>query len=250
MTLPPAFVARPIAHRALHDAGDGRLENSLPAIRAAVAAGYGIEIDLQRSRDDVPIVFHDYDLKRLTIEQGAVAGRSAAELQRIPLNGGSGTIPTLEQVLDAVDGKVPLLIEIKDQDGGMGADVGRMGRNAADLLARYDGPVALMSFNPHHIAEMARLLPDVPRGLTTDRFERRDWPTIPVHMLDRLRDIPDFDHVGSCFISHHHLDLASPRVTELRQQGATILCWTIRTPDEAAATAGLAHNITFEGFAA
>ena len=104
--LPQAFLRAPIAHRALHDRARGVIENSPSAIRAAVKAGYAIEIDLQLSSDGVAMVFHDDDLDRLTAERGPVAARTAAELGRIELKDSTDTIPTLAQVLDLVGGRV------------------------------------------------------------------------------------------------------------------------------------------------
>jgi glycerophosphoryl diester phosphodiesterase len=246
--LPKSFLARPLAHRAHHDKAHGRVENSLTAIKSAITHGYGIEIDVQLASDGVPMVFHDYDLRRLTIEQGPLAQRSSAQLAMIPLMGDSTTIPTLAQVLELVAGRVPVLIELKDQDGGLGPNTGPMGKAVAHVLEAYKGPVAVMSFNPHAMAEMARLLPDVPRGLTTGSFNPADWPTIAQPTLERLSLIPDYDHVGASFISHYHKELNQPRVAELNTQGAAILCWTIRSAEDAATARQYADNITFEGY--
>jgi glycerophosphoryl diester phosphodiesterase len=123
--LPPGFLARPVAHRALH--APGRAENSLAAVAAAVTAGYGIEIDVQLTSDGRAVVFHDETLDRLTAQTGLVRDRHSRELAAIPLPGG-GTIPLLREVLAAVAGRVPLMIEIKDQDGRMGPHVGRWNR--------------------------------------------------------------------------------------------------------------------------
>ncbi|MEC3859807.1 glycerophosphodiester phosphodiesterase family protein [Mesobacterium sp. TK19101] len=248
MTLPTAFLDRPIAHRALHDKGDGRPENSLAAVRAAVAAGYGIEIDLQLSSDGVAMVFHDYGLTRLTGETGPIQQRTAAELAAIPLLGGTEGVPTLAQVLQDVAGKVPLLIELKDQDGALGPNVGTLERAAAADLAGYDGPVALMSFNPHSVIALADLCPDLPRGLTTEQFTKADWPTVPAATRDRLSGIPDYAQTGACFVSHHWRDLNDPRVADLQAAGAAVLCWTIRSPEEEAEARKVAANITFEGY--
>lgn len=248
--LPQAFLAAPIAHRALHDRKAGRPENSIEAVRAALRAGYGIEIDIQPSSDGVPMVFHDYDLKRLTGATGPVSARRAAELGEIPLIGGKAGIPTLETVLEEVAGRVPLLIEIKDQDGAMGREVGKLERAVARVLQGYKGPVAVMSFNPHGIAELAEAAPDVPRGLTTCAFERLNWPTLNGTVREMLRAIPDFDRVGASFISHRWSDLARPRVAELRGQGAGILCWTVKNPRDEALARSVAQNVTFEGYSA
>ena len=247
-TLPDAFLKAPIAHRALHDIDAGRPENSTSAIRAAIDAGYGIEIDLQLSSDGQAMVFHDYDLGRLTIESGPIRKRSATELARIPLKGGRDTVRTLPEVLDLVAGRVPLLIELKDQDGAMGGNVGKLEQAAATALAGYDGPAAVMSFNPQSMLRMAVLAPDVPRGLTTCSFAQEDWPLLPAGTRDRLQGIPDYDHVGASFISHQARDLNRPRVADLANRGAAILCWTIRTPRQEAEARKVAHNITFEGY--
>ena len=250
MGLHPDFLGRPIAHRALHDVARGRPENSRAAIRAAIAAGYGIEIDLQPSSDGVPMVFHDEWLDRLTAETGPINARSAADLGRIALTGGDEGIPTLAEVLEIVGGRVPLLIEIKDQDGQMGPAVGPLEEATARLLAGYAGRVAVMSFNPHSVAAMARLAPGIARGLTTSAWDPAEWAPVAPAVCDRLREIPDYAWTGACFISHEASDLARPRVAALARAGAAILCWTIHSPAEEAAARRIAQNITFEGYAA
>ena len=248
--LPPAFLKAPIAHRALHDAGQGRPENSLSAVAAAVAAGYGIEIDLQLSADGEAMVFHDETLDRLTAETGPVNARTAADLARIPLKNGQESIPTLPQVLAAIAGRVPLLIEIKDQSEGRGGSDGRLEAATARALSGYAGPVAVMSFNPACVAGMARLAPAIPRGLTTCDWDPAEWAPLPPEACARLRTIPDYDAVGASFVSHDWKDLSRPRVAELKAGGAVILCWTIRSPEAEAQARRVAHNITFEGYPA
>lgn len=248
--LPVSFLRLPITHRALHDRAAGRIENSPSAIKAAVAAGYGIEVDLQLSKDGVAMVFHDEDLDRLTGETGPVNARTAAELGRIRLNDSSDAIPTLAEVLTLIDGKVPLLIEIKDQTLVMGPTDGRLEAATAAALKGYKGDVALMSFNPHSVAHMARLAPHLPRGITTSAYDPDDWAPLPPEVCDRLRPIPDYDATGSSFISHEGRDLARPRVVDLKAQGARVLCWTIRSAADEALARQVADNVTFEGYQA
>ena len=157
--LPTSFAARPIAHRALH--GPGRPENARAAILAAVEAGYGIEIDLQLSSDGAAMVFHDETLDRLTAETGPVRARRAADLQQIRLTGGDDRIPTFAEVLGMVAGHVPLLVEVKDQSGTLGESDGALERAAASDVSGYVGPLAFMSFNPHMVAHLADLAPDI-----------------------------------------------------------------------------------------
>jgi glycerophosphoryl diester phosphodiesterase len=246
--LPPAFLARPFAHRALHDRRAGRPENSRAAVRAAVAAGYGIEIDVQPSADGIAMVFHDELLDRLTDRTGPVNAHEAAALAAIPLRHGTEGIPTLTQVLSDIAGKVPLLIEIKDQDGDMGPALVGLEAAVGRALHGYAGPVAVMSFNPHAVAAMADLAPALPRGLTTSAYRYADWAPMTRATCDRLRDIPDYDRVGASFISHEAADLDRPRVADLKAAGARILCWTIRSPQEEAAARRVAETVTFEGY--
>lgn len=250
--LPAGFLAVPIAHRALH--GPGRPENSAAALAAAVAAGYAIEIDLQLSADGQAMVFHDATLDRMTAASGAVRARTAAELTAIALAGGDGAgMPTLAEALALVAGRVALLIEIKDQSGVLGPTDGALERATAAALAGYPGPVAVMSFNPHSVAAMARLAPGLPRGLVTEAFALHDYPQARGRpeaeaRLRALAAIADFDAVDAGFISHDHRDLSRPRVAGLKARGVPVLAWTVRSPAEEEAARRLADNVTFEHY--
>lgn len=247
--LHPDFLTKPLTHRGLHDVSDRRPENSRAAIQAAISHGYGIEIDLQLSSDQKAIVFHDFTLDRLTNEEGPVRQRSAKQLSAIPLTGGAEGIPDLADILDLVAGQVPLLIEFKDQDGAMGKNVGALEKAAANDLATYAGPVGVMSFNPHSVALMAELLPEVPRGIVTSAYHFDNWALSPA-ICDYLRDIPDFDRVGASFISHDVTDLDRPRVAFLKDAGADVLCWTVKSAEQEVEARKVAQNITFEQYLA
>jgi len=246
--LPQGFLRLPIAHRALHDRTKGRVENSPAAINAAIDAGYAIEIDVQLAADGTAMVFHDETLDRLTPESGALIARTSGELARIPLLGGRDTIATLAEVLRLIAGRIPLLIELKDQTLTLSNSDGKLEAATAAALAQYDGPVAVMSFSPSMMIHMARLAPAVPRGLTTSSFQPADWHPVLEGTCARLREIPDYNHVGASFISHQADDLARARVAELKAQGAAILCWTISTPEQESAARTHADNVTFEGY--
>lgn len=248
MNLPEAFLARPLAHRGLH--GPGVPENSRAACAAAVAGGYGIELDLQLSADGVAMVFHDDTLDRMTAAAGPVRDRTAAELGAVALTGGSEGVPTLAEVLACVAGRAALLIEVKDQDGALGPSVGALEEAAVRALHGYEGPVAVMSFNPHSVAAMARLAPQIPRGLTTCAFTADDWPDVPPDRRTELAAIGDYARIGASFISHQWGDLHSPAVAACQAQGADVLCWTVRSAAEEAMARRIAQNITFEGYAA
>jgi glycerophosphoryl diester phosphodiesterase len=245
--LPPAFTARPIAHRALH--GPGRPENSRAAVAAAADAGYGIEIDLQMSADGVAMVFHDATLDRLTGATGPVRDRTAAELGRIGLGGASGAdaagIPRFAEILALVAGRVPLLVEIKDQSGRLGPTDGRLERAAAADLAGYAGDVAVMSFNPASVAAVAGAAPRVPRGLVTCAFRASSWPGVPAA---RRAALAAMDVAGAGFVSHCWRDLGMARLAEVKQAGLPVLCWTTRSPEQERQARAVADNVTFEGY--
>jgi glycerophosphoryl diester phosphodiesterase len=248
--LPAAFLRLPLAHRAYHNRAERRPENSRGAVQAAVAAGYGIEIDVQLSRDGLAMVFHDEWMERLTEATGFLRDLTAAELGKTLLRDSDEGIPTLAEVLALVAGQVPLLIEIKDQTEAMTQTDGRLEAAVADQLASYSGPVAVMSFNPHCIAHISRLAPQIPRGLTTSAYDPKAWAPLPAETCARLRAIPDYEATGSSFISHEAADLTSPRVAELKSQGATILCWTIKSAAAEAKAREIAQNVTFEQYPA
>ncbi|MDE9449482.1 phosphodiesterase [Aliiroseovarius sp. Z3] len=248
--LPESFLTRPIAHRALHDLTAGRPENSRAAIYAAMEAGYGIEVDLQLSKDAQAMVFHDYDLRRLTDQKGPIQQRTSVELGGIALAHGDEGIPTFEEVLQIVSGRVPLLVEMKDQDGAMGPRTGPLEKAVAKALSGYQGDVAIMSFNPHSVATLGTLVSDRTLGLTTEAFLEKDNPLLPAATRRYLRDIPDFDRVNASFISHDIHDLRSPAVAKLKARNVPVLCWTVKSKADEIEARKIADNITFEGYAA
>jgi glycerophosphoryl diester phosphodiesterase len=229
------LTARPIAHRGLHDVARGRPENSLAAFDAAVRGGYAIECDLQLSADGVPVVFHDDRLERLTNASGSVRDLSAAELGRLPLLGSGEPIPTLAEMLALVDGRVPLVIELKHmtgRDDGFAAAVARR-------LKRYGGAAAIMSFDTGLIADAKVAAPDLPRGLTA----QGDWRAGPAQLAAILRLSLDF-------VSYSIADLPTPApLLARRLLGLPLISWTVRTPQERAKAERWTDQITFEGFA-
>ncbi len=247
-SLPAEFLRRPVAHRGLH--GPRAPENSMAAFRAAIDAGYAIECDIQHTADGTPIVFHDYDLARLVGDEVYVADCSLEALSEYRLLRTDEQIPTLQQMLREVAGRTPLLIEIKDQDGRLGENIGDLQDRVAEALRAYEGPVAVMSFNPETVARFHELAPDIPVGLTTENFGEDDWPMLDDAQRARLSAIKDFDRAGACFISHHWRDLDNPAVQRLKAQGVPVLCWTIRSAEDEAVARRVADNITFEGYPA
>ena len=118
MNAPPWLVARPIAHRGLHDSRAGIFENTLAAAEAAIAGGFAIECDVQDTADGEAVVFHDHTLERLTGGHGSVRERDAAELTALAVAATQDRIPTLEAFLARVAGRVPVIVEIKSRFAG------------------------------------------------------------------------------------------------------------------------------------
>ena len=251
MALHPDFLRLPLAHRGLHDRAAGRIENAPASFVAAIEAGFGIELDLQLSADGQAMVFHDYELDRLTTETGAVSQRTAAELGAIRLTDSDDCIPTLPEVLALVAGRVPLLIELKDQSRTLGTDgIGPLETATAAALQRYIGAVAVMSFNPHAVSAFAVHSPDTCIGLTTGGFAPKEYPNTPAERLSQLTDIADFDATGASFVSHYVAELDAPAIAALKSRGIPVLCWTVRSPEQEADARKVADNITFEGYPA
>ena len=248
VALDRGFVSAPIAHRALHDRAAGRLENSPAAISAAIDAGFGIEIDVQLSCDGHAMVFHDYTLARLTDAKGPLRAQTADYLRQIRLSGMQETIPTLADVLTLVRGRVPLLIEIKDQSGDLGPAPSSLESAVATDLAGYSGAVAVMSFNPHVVAAFGALCPQIARGIVTCPYPTAEWPHILPARCEELRQIADYDRLGASFISHQANDLGNARVGAMKARGAVINCWTIKSAAKETQARQIADTITFEGY--
>ena len=158
------LTARPIAHRGFHDLNKTRWENTLSAFAAAAERGFAIECDVHLSSDGVPVIFHDDDLQRLTGQDGFVWQRTAARAARRSRIGGTADhVPTLQEMLDLVDGRVPLVVELK---GIPGHDEGLVARSSAQMLRAYKGKAAIMSFDHWLIRDFPKYAPGIPAGLT------------------------------------------------------------------------------------
>ena len=180
------WLKRPIAHRGLHDAAKGIVENSASSVRAAMGAGFAVEVDLECAASHMPVVFHDATLDRLTSETGPVAEREAEALSRIPLRNSADCILSLPALLALVNGHVPLLLEVKST----WARDGKFEANIAKMLASYKGPVAVMSFDPYSVAAFRQVAPLLPRGLVAERFDdQRDWPQLTVWQRLAMRNL-------------------------------------------------------------
>lgn len=245
MAAPGWLTARPIAHRGYHDAAAGRFENTLPAAEAAIARNFAIECDLQLTADHSVVVFHDDTLDRLTKTTGPVERKTLAEVRGARFKDGDAAIPTLEDLLDLVDGRVPLVIEMKSRFTGDR----RLEAAAAAILGTYSGPAAVMSFDPASMTAMRRLMPTLPRGMLADRFRAADWPTLS--MPTRLAGASMIAAVAvlPAFIAYDVTGLpASPPLALRHFFRLPLLTWTVRTAAERATAEAWADQIIFEGF--
>ena len=244
MAGPDWLTARPVAHRGFHDAAAGRIENTLSAAEAAIDRGFAIECDLQLTADENAVVFHDDTLDRLTDGSGRVDGKSLAEAKAARLNGTDDRIPTLAELLETVAGRVPLLVELKSHWNGDR----RLERTVARTLAAYQGPLAVMSFDPASMRAMAGLAPALPRGLVADRFTDPEYDGLSAGRRFALRHLLEVARLGAQFVAYDVKALPASAPLFLRHLGWPLLTWTVRTAADRATAARYADQMIFEGF--
>jgi glycerophosphoryl diester phosphodiesterase len=246
MPAPDWLTARPIAHRGLHDAARGLIENSPAAAVAAMAGQFAIECDVQLAADGEAMVFHDFTLERLTASDGRVDGRASADLARIALKGSTDTIPTLKAFLDLISGRVPLVIEIKSRfDRDM-----RLARRVAEVIAGSPHPLALKSFDPDIVAALADLAPERPRGIVAMLdYSYPDYALCTPEQKHAMANLLHFEATRPDFISWRVRDLpcAAPYLCR-KAVGLPVMTWTVRTADDRARAAAHADQMVFEGF--
>jgi glycerophosphoryl diester phosphodiesterase len=240
------LTAHPIAHRGLHDAAAGVIENTAGAVRAAMAAGFGVEVDLQVSADGEAFVHHDDVLGRLTEGDDRLDQLSAAALKRVPFRGSAARMLTLGELCDLVGGRVPILSELKSRFAGDP----RLPERVAAVLAGYRGPIAPMSFDPMQLKVLRQKAPQLPRGIVAAKYRPHPyWDQMPPglrrgmgSLLPALPAKPDFvayafDNLPALapFVARHILRLP-------------LLTWVVRSPAEQARAARFADQMIFEGF--
>ena len=236
------LTARPVAHRGLH--GPEAVENTPTAFSAAIAAGYAIELDLQITADGEAVVHHDDALGRLTEGSGRLAAMTAADLKRVAFKATADRIITLGELLDLVAGRATLAIELKSH----GDNDARLPLRAAQVLAGYRGPAALMSFDPFQIAAVRAAAPALTRGIIAERARGRAgtgfaarWRRARAYLSDLARSRP-------LFVAYSVADLpALPPLFANTVLGLPLLTWTVRSEDDRRRAARWADQIIFEG---
>lgn len=244
---PGWLVARPIAHRGLHDAKAGTIENSLSAAEAAIACGCAIECDVQLSADGEAMVFHDFVLDRLTAATGRVDAHSAAALAAIGLKGGGDAIASLPAFLDRVAGRTPLVIEIKSRFDG---DLALMRRTAEIVAQRSGQPIALKSFDPAIVAALRDLAPAIPRGVVAMAdYSYDDYAHLDAGRKHALANLLHFDESRPDFLSWKVADLPSAAPYLCRSAlGLPLMTWTVKSPEDRRRAGRHADQMVFEGF--
>ena len=214
------------AHRGLHDNDSDAPENSLNAFQKAVNKGFGIELDVQLSKDGIPVVFHDYTLERICGEEGKICDFSYDELQQFTLCSSDQHIPGFEEVLKLVDSKVPLIVELKFES--LDTSVCQ----AADkLLSNYRGLYCVESFNPLGVWWYRKHRKGVVRGQLSDAFLKEGRYRGPLYFL--LGNLllnwigkPDF-----IAYNHRYPNCLSRRLCRSFYHNTSV-AWTVRTPQE------------------
>jgi glycerophosphoryl diester phosphodiesterase len=238
------LVEKPIAHRGLHNWKKGIVENCEGAFAAAIKHCYAIECDLELTKDGEAVVFHDDEIDRLMDGKGMVKSFTTKELKKKEYRQGKDQIQTLAELLEQVDGRTTLVIEIKSLwDKDM-----TLTHRALDVLADYDGPYAVMSFDPHIVACVAERSSITVRGITADRVVD---PYYDMLSLPRRLEMQSFSHLPRSkphFVSFDAAGLPFAVVSEIRERGHPVICWTIRSQEQASQALRYADQITFENY--
>ncbi len=239
--MPDWLTARPIAHRGLHDAAGGVIENTVSAFRAAIDGRYAIECDLQLAADGEAMVYHDAELGRLTEGSARVDSLSAGELRAVAFKATGDRMITLGELCDLVGGRVPLVIELKSRfDGDL-----RLAARTARVIEAYAGEAALMSFDPGPVTALRDLAPKRPRGLVAMR-RQRGAAEPEAHPA---RFVVQAIAARLDYLAYRVQDLPSALPSAARRfLGMPLLTWTVRTQEDRAAAARHADQIIFEGF--
>jgi glycerophosphoryl diester phosphodiesterase len=242
------LIARPIAHRGLHNTDRGMIENTASAVRAAVEGRYGIEVDLQITSDGEAMVYHDDRLGRLTEGDEPLAAMTAADLKRVRFKATSDRMLTLGELCDLVREQATLLLELKSAFNGDH----RVALRTVDVLKSYRGAVAAMSFDPDLVATLKEAAPDLTRGITAmGRYDHPEWA--PLSLWQKL----SFPHllqsalVRPHFIAYALNDLPAVAPSFARRAcGVPLLAWVARSEDDRMRATRVCDQIIFEGFQA
>lgn len=228
-----------VAHRGLFDNENGVPENSLPAFIKAAKQGFGIETDVQMSKDGVLVVFHDDTLKRMTGVEGKLSDYTFEKLRQMRLCGTDCVIPTFEEFLTAADG-VNLIVEIKTHE-----NIGEVERKTYEALKNYKGRYCVESFNPFIIRWFKKNAPEVIRGTLSCAYEDAPWPKFKKNLLSKLK-LCKWN--GSQFIAYDAATIRGNKAVEKFGKKIPIICWTIKSQEQYDRLHDCFDNMIFDGF--
>jgi glycerophosphoryl diester phosphodiesterase len=243
---PDWLTARPIAHRGLHDRARGIIENMPAAAQAAVSGNFSIECDIQLTADDEAMVHHDDALGRLSEGSGALLGMTSGQLRAVKFKDTSERMMSLGDLCVLVDGRVPLVIEVKSHFDGDRKLVTRM----AEVLASYSGPVVGMSFDPDQVLALREKMPARPRGIIAERnYDADNWKKLTPEQRQSMLRLRHALRTRPHFVAYSVDQLPAPAPWIARNIfGLPLLTWTVRTPEQRARAARYADQMIFEGF--
>lgn len=246
MRAPNWLTARPVAHRGLHDAARGIVENMPAAAQAAIVGNFAIECDVQLSADGEAMVHHDDALGRLTEGSGRLREKTAAELKAVRFKATDEHMMTLADLCALIAGRVPLIIEVKSHFDGDRKLVKRM----AEVLSSYDGPAVGMSFDPDQVMALRELLPSRPRGIVAERhYTEKNWPKASPQQRRDMTHLRHFVRTRPDFVAYNINDLPAAAPWLARNIfGCPLLTWTVRTTEQRTRAARYADQMIFEGF--
>ncbi|MBE5865756.1 MAG: glycerophosphodiester phosphodiesterase [Lachnospiraceae bacterium] len=230
------------AHRGLHDNATEAPENSMAAFKKAVEAGYGMELDVQLTKDRVPVVFHDDTLERMCGKAGKVSDYTYEELQAFYLGKSREQIPKLEDVLQLVDGRTPLIVELKIKTADLS-----LCPVVDKLLSDYKGLYCIETFHPFGLWWYRIHRREVIRGQLSNAFMREnEYDGAFYYILQSLL----LNFIGRPdFIAYNHLysDVLSRRIC-CKWLGAVSVGWTIKSKEELERARKDFDLYIFEGF--
>jgi len=225
-----------IAHRGLHD--ETNPENSIASFKKAIEKNYAIELDVRPLADGTVVVFHDETLGRMTGADGFISNYTYDDIKDLTLLKTKEHIPTLEQALTAIDGKTPVLIEIKNMD-----KVG-FEKNVWKVLSKYKGEYAVQSFNPYTLEWFKVNAPHVKRGQLASFFKNSDITFAKKFALKRMLLNKKVSEPN--FIAYQVENLPNRYVK--KYSDLPLLAWCVRSEDAYNKVKKHCDNIIFENF--
>lgn len=226
---------RIISHRGIHD-NIKIFENTKEAIKLAKDKNYIIEIDIHLTKDNQIIVFHDYNTKRITKKDMIIEESNYNDLNKQNII----HIPLLKEILKLINGKVPLLIEIKQEN-----KVGKLEQNLMNILKDYKGEYAIQSFNPKVLYWFKRNYPNIKRGQLSCKYKNKKIPKTEKYILSNML----FNFITKPnFISYKYNELSIKKIRKYQNKNIKVLAWTITNKQDYNKYIKLYDNLICEKF--